>query len=60
MKGSAMRKLMFGAILAAVLSWVVNQSGWWFVLHALLNWLYVFYWVLAKTQVYAWLQSVSH
>ena len=55
-----MRKLMFGAILAAVLSWIVNQSGWWLVLHALLNWLYVFYWVLAKTQVYAWLQSVSH
>jgi len=32
-----------GAVLAAILSWNVNHSIWWALLHAFLSWFYVIY-----------------
>lgn len=32
-----------GAVLAALLSWKVNQSLWWALLHAFFSWFYVIY-----------------
>jgi hypothetical protein len=37
-----------GFILAALLSWVVNHSIIWAVIHGILNWWYVIYWVFTK------------
>lgn len=47
-----------GGILAAVLSWIVNQSVLWAIFHFLCSWIYVIYWILVKTHAYAWLQSL--
>jgi glycine cleavage system aminomethyltransferase T len=35
-----------GAVIAAFLSWDVNHSIGLAILHALLNWLYVIYWLI--------------
>ena len=32
-----------GAVLAALLSWKINQNIWWALLHAALSWFYVIY-----------------
>jgi len=53
------RTFMFGAILASVLSWIVNHSVWWLIPHFFLNWLYVIYWMLVKTAIFTWLQSLA-
>lgn len=37
-----------GFVLAALLSWTVNHSVVWALIHGILNWLYVFYWVMTK------------
>jgi len=37
-----------GSIIAALLSWTVNHSIVWSVIHGILNWAYVVYWVLFK------------
>ena len=38
--------LWLGAVLAALLSWTANASIVWAVMHAVLGWIYVIYWVL--------------
>jgi hypothetical protein len=40
--------LGLGAIIAAILSWQVNASFGWAILHAFCGWLYVVYWLVAK------------
>ena len=37
-----------GTVVAAVLSWSANHSVFWIIIHALLGWLYVIYYVLFK------------
>tara|TARA_R110001606_G_scaffold76846_1_gene177705 strand:+ start:1079 stop:1276 length:198 start_codon:yes stop_codon:yes gene_type:complete len=46
-----------GAILAVVLSWIVNKSILWAILHFIFGWLYCIYWALTKTGVYEWLSG---
>lgn len=38
-----------GMILAAVISWSLNHSFWWMLLHAVLGWFYVLYWAIMYT-----------
>jgi hypothetical protein len=47
-----------GCIGAAVLSWIVNQSVLWAILHFFCSWLYIVYWALTKTNLYYWLQTL--
>jgi hypothetical protein len=37
-----------GTIIAVVLSWSRNQSVLWAIIHGILNWLYVIYFVLSR------------
>jgi hypothetical protein len=47
-----------GAVGAAVLSWIANHSIMWSIIHFFCNWIYVIYWLLTKTEVYQFLQSI--
>jgi hypothetical protein len=38
----------FGAALAMVISWSVNQSILWAIVHGALSWLYVIYYALTR------------
>jgi hypothetical protein len=49
----------FGGVLAAVLSWIVNQSLGWAVLHFFCSWIYVVYWALMKSKLYDFLVSLA-
>jgi len=42
---------LVGTVLATVLSYSVNQSVWWAILHFFCSWLYVVYWVIAKSNI---------
>jgi uncharacterized membrane protein len=35
-----------GSAIAVVLSWHINHSIWWAILHGILSWLYVIYWAI--------------
>ena len=37
---------VIGTALAVVLSWTVNKSILWSMIHGLLGWLYVLYWII--------------
>jgi hypothetical protein len=37
---------LIGCIIAAILSWQTWHSLGWAVIHCLLGWLYVFYWMI--------------
>lgn len=39
-----------GSILAAVISYALNHSFWWAVLHFILGWFYILYVVFARTK----------
>lgn len=38
----------FGTILAIAMSWTANKSLLWAIIHGLLNWLYVIYYLITK------------
>ena len=38
----------FGTILAIVMSWTANHSILWAIIHGLLNWIYVIYYLITK------------
>jgi hypothetical protein len=38
--------ISFGSALAMILSWSINQSILWAVLHGILSWVYVIYFVI--------------
>lgn len=42
--------LSIGAIIAVILSWTVNHSFLWAIVHAMCGWLYVIYWLFAHWQ----------
>jgi len=35
-----------GVVIACILSWTVNHSVLWCIIHALCSWLYVIYWLI--------------
>ncbi len=39
----------FGAVLAIVMSWTVNKSIIWAIIHGLFGWIYVIYYILVKS-----------
>jgi len=43
--------LSMGAALAMVISWEHNHSVFWAIIHGILSWLYVFYYLLAHMKV---------
>lgn len=47
-----------GFILAVILSWIANHSIGWCIVHFFCSWFYIIYWVLVKTELYAWLVSM--
>ena len=46
--GAAKAGIGFGCALAMVMSWTANQSIGWVVIHGLLGWFYVIYYLIAK------------
>lgn len=40
--------LGLGTVIAAILSWSVNHSILWMILHGIFSWFYVIYYVLTK------------
>lgn len=42
--------LGIGGVLAIVLSWQRNQSILWAIVHAILGWFYVFYYLLTRSK----------
>lgn len=40
--------ITFGSALAIAISWSVNHSILWAILHGLLSWIYVLYYVLTR------------
>ncbi|SOC39419.1 hypothetical protein [Salinicoccus kekensis] len=38
----------FGTVLAITISWSVHQSILWAIIHGLLSWIYVIYYVLTR------------
>lgn len=42
---------------AVILSWSVNQSVWWAILHGFLSMFYVVYWVIKYSAVTHWIAS---
>lgn len=46
MNGSTSSGIGFGTVIAIILSWNVNHSIVWAILHGMFGWLYVIYWVL--------------
>jgi uncharacterized membrane protein len=39
-----------GSVVGAVISWALNHSFWWCVLHLVFGWLYVLYAVFCRTK----------
>jgi hypothetical protein len=37
-----------GSIIAAILSWKTYHDILWMVVHAILGWLYIFYWIFVE------------
>ena len=48
-----------GFIIAFVLSWIVNKSILWGIIHGICQWFYVIYWVLCRSKLYDWLCSMA-
>lgn len=40
--------LTFGNIIAVVISWSRNKSVFWALIHGILSWIYVFYFLLSR------------
>lgn len=38
----------FGSALAIAISWSVNQSVLWAIIHGILSWLYVIYYIIVR------------
>lgn len=48
-KGHALRGgISFGSALAIAISWSVNESILWAIIHGLLSWIYVIYFALTR------------
>lgn len=44
-----------GSVIAICLSFVVNKSILWCILHAIFGWLYVIYWLFSYTKFSEWI-----
>jgi len=40
--------ITFGSALAIVISWSLNKSVLWAIIHGILSWIYVIYYVIVK------------
>lgn len=45
-KKAASGGITLGGLLAVILSWTVNHSIWFAILHFFCSWFYVFYWAI--------------
>ena len=52
--GAAKASIGFGAALAMVMSWTANKAILWALLHGVLGWIYVIYYLLFKSD-WTWL-----
>ena len=46
--GAAKVGIFFGSALAITISWSVNHSIFWAIVHGVLSWIYVIYYVLTR------------
>ena len=46
-----------GTIIAFMLSYAVNKSILWAILHLCCGWFYVIYWLFSYTDISAWINS---
>jgi hypothetical protein len=46
-KFAAKSSIGFGAVLAIVMSWTANKAILWAIIHGILGWLYVIYYLIA-------------
>ena len=46
--GAAKASIGFGAVLAIVMSWTANHAIVWALIHGVLGWLYVIYYLIFK------------
>lgn len=46
-----------GGIVAVILSYAINESFWWALLHAFCGWFYVMYWLLSYTDILEWIRQ---
>ena len=49
---------LVGAILAVTMSWIINHSVFWAIIHFFCSWIYILYWLVTKTSFYNWLSSL--
>ena len=49
---------LVGGIIAMIMSWVVNHSVIWGILHFFCSWIYVIYWLAFKTRFIDWLEQL--
>jgi hypothetical protein len=48
-RGETIRSgLTFGTVLAIVISWSVNKSIIWAIIHGILSWIYVIYYIIIR------------
>ena len=47
-RGAAKAGIGFGSCLAIVISWSLHQSILWAIIHGLLGWFYVIYYLIAR------------
>jgi hypothetical protein len=47
-----------GQVLAIILSWTVNKSILWCILHFFCSWIYVLYWVFAYSKLIRYLETL--
>ena len=52
--GAAKASIGFGAALAIVMSWTANKAILWALVHGVLGWIYVIYYLLVKED-WSWL-----
>jgi len=43
---SASSGIGFGAAIAITISWSINKSIWWCIIHGVCNWFYIIYYAL--------------
>ena len=48
-----------GLMLSMAMSYISNGSIIWAVIHAICGWIYVIYWVVFRSDFYAWLESIA-
>ncbi len=50
---------LFVALVSVAMSWVVNHSFWWALLHFFIPYIYIPWWCLMHTGLIGWLEGIA-